>query len=403
MNLYKVFAKNFFLGIFVFVSPLSFSNPSKDKCKDLFSGKEKSGAEGFEHISTILDKRMSEITTNYEKKNNPPEQLSLFESLPLSSAQKNKSNKQKPAPSSSVSSQAISLELGLNVDKDSNIENLSLHIKLQDKDLEYQFSSMELSQDNKKVTQTESSPQKKQTEQKLTRKEKKELAEKNLLQAFEERNFQEMGNLVQEFEHLKNIRIEDSTFIENNVDKDHRHWCPKGWGLLHLAVYRQDLEMLDWLLNAGFNVRTKKKTGAVSVEHNPLHIAIRRGFIEEAKHILTHTKTYTPGKRKGHFIDEKNQETKTPWALAVEQDSQHYRSEGLLFTPLIAKYKPSGHVESYYPGEGLKDGYEIASASGSVTIMDLAKKHLRAKNYKEYKEIRNKGSDRRRTQPPSYY
>ena len=227
----------------------------------------------------------------------------------------------------------------------------------------------------------------------LTQKRKEE-ATAEFLEAFERKDFKKIKSLIIQFPFLKAVRFKNPSFINRSVEKTDRIWCPEGWGPLQLATYTKDLQTLDWLLKLDFNVRTKKKTGGVSLESNPLHIAIKRNFPIGAKKILEH-ENYVPfGKNKNRFIDEKNHNKQTAWALAVQKDIERRR---LRYTLLIGRYHPSGYVESYSVN-GPKDGYEIARDTGEQVIIDLARKYLVAPNYEEHKK--NKRAYGHRTKPP---
>ncbi len=95
------------------------------------------------------------------------------------------------------------------------------------------------------------------------------------------------------------------------------------------------------------------------------------------------------------MIDEKDQNKKTPWALAIEKDVE---TDTIRFTPLIGQYHPSGYVESYTP-YGPRDGYELATATKQSQIVRIAYRYLKAPNYGEHKE--NKRRHGHRTTSPT--
>ena len=92
--------------------------------------------------------------------------------------------------------------------------------------------------------------------------------------------------------------------------------------------------------------------------------------------------TLPPGK-KTQLIDEKDEDTLTPWVLAIETDT---RNGGYpVFTHLIGKYNPSGYVESYVFGVR-KDGFDFAKDTHKLQFTNLAYRYLWAPNYEENKE-----------------
>ena len=225
---------------------------------------------------------------------------------------------------------------------------------------------------------------------------KKEDIVKDFLQTFEKRDFQQIKSMVNKFPFLKDVRF--NIFLINHlVEEKHLNWCPNGWSPLQLASYAKDIQMLEWFLELGFNIRIKKTIRGVSLEHNPLHIAIKRDFKEGAEQILAYAHDNIPLKQKKHFIDEKNQYTETPWGLAVRQDQKKPLP---VFILIVGQYGPSGYVESY-DWNGLKDGYEIAEETGNSILVRLAKFYLVAPNYRKHKK--NKLKRGHRTKTPSYH
>lgn len=102
----------------------------------------------------------------------------------------------------------------------------------------------------------------------------------------------------------------------------------------------------------------------------------------------------SPFGKRNRLIDEKDQNKKTPWALAIEKDME---TDTIRFTLLIGEYHPSGYVESYTPN-GPKDGYELATATQQSQIVRIAYRYLKAPNYGEHKE--NKRRYEHRTTSP---
>lgn len=214
------------------------------------------------------------------------------------------------------------------------------------------------------------------------------------LSAFKSRNLKDMRKLVRNFPFLKEIRFTDSSLLKEISEYD-RYWCPKGWSPLQISAYKKDLDFLDFFLDLGMDIRTVKGPGGVSLESNPLHIAIRMDFEEGAERILTYAKK-TNFSLKNRFINEKDHNKHTPWFLAVKQDSK--RPHKIRYIHIIGRHKPSGYVMSY-TREGSKDGYEVAALTGNNIIKLYARTYLVAPAYEKYKDIRN-NSPRPKLLPP---
>ena len=213
----------------------------------------------------------------------------------------------------------------------------------------------------------------------------------NFINSFRNRDFVQMNKLVTDFPFLKSLRITDFLFLKDYIeDLTVLERFPEGISPVHVAVYSRDLEMLDNCLKMGLKLRTiKRKRG--SIEPNPLHVAIGEGFYLKANMILKHdnyvppwvNKKKLPPGEKTRLIDEKNEDTLTPWALAIETDM---RNGGYpVFTHLIGRYKPSGYVESYVFGVR-KDGFDFAKETHDQQIIDLADQYLWAPHYEENKK-----------------
>ena len=219
---------------------------------------------------------------------------------------------------------------------------------------------------------------------------------KDFFLAFKKRNHQQIKKLVNKFPFLKEVRFE-SSFVNRFVEKRHLHWCPEGWSPPQLASYTKDIQILEWLLELDFNIRTKKTIKEGNIEHNPLHISIKRDFKEGAQKILAYAHDgHIPSKKRNRFIDEKNQDKETPWAMAVRQDQKKPLP---VFMLIVGQYHPSGYVESY-DQDGPKDGYEIAEETGNNIFIRLAKYYLVAPNYRKHKK--SKLMHGRRTTAPSH-
>ena len=236
---------------------------------------------------------------------------------------------------------------------------------------------------------TSSQNTKKQKSKKLSKTEKEYKITVQLYQAIEKRDFNSIIFLSDKFPFLKEIRFNDSNFINKNIHKDHQHLCPEGWSPVQLATYKRDIELLKMFLNLNFAFRTKKRQGGVSLEYNPLHIAIKIDFTQGAQYILNHTYKSIFNEKKGHrFIDEKTHYKQTPFALAVEE-SQKTQFTQLAFIKLITRVGISGYVESYFK-DRLMDAYQIAEFTEHPEIQSLVRQFARAPNYNEYKEKRRK-------------
>ena len=236
---------------------------------------------------------------------------------------------------------------------------------------------------------TSSQNTKKQKPKKLSKTEKEYKITVQLYQAIEKRDFNSIIVLSDKFPFLKEIRFNDPNFINKNIHKDHQHLCPEGWSPVQLAAYKRDIELLKMLLNLKFAVRTKKRQGGVSLEYNPLHIAIKIDFIEGAQYILNHAYRSIFNEKKGHrFIDEKTHYKQTPFALAVEE-SQKTKFTQLAFIKLITRVGISGYVESYFKDK-LMDAYQIAEFTEHPEIQALVGQFARAPNYNEHKEKKRK-------------
>jgi len=239
---------------------------------------------------------------------------------------------------------------------------------------------------------------------KLSLKQKKEQAVQNFIQAFESQNVQNITNLVKEFPFLKSVRITDTKWLDKKIRKNEQKWCPEGWSFLQVASYTRNILMTKILLGLNFDVRSKKGRGGLSLEHNPLHIAIKKNYITGLEIIFSYIPAHDRTKKRGHFIDEKTQMKHTPWSLAINRDIKNLEkgtAKKLLFTPFLAQYKPSGYVESYVIARGPKDGFELAYMSKHPEIIRLAREHLRAKDYQTYKEIKQDYPPGfKRTSPP---
>ena len=158
-------------------------------------------------------------------------------------------------------------------------------------------------------------------------------AKRSFTQAFQKRDFNKMETLINTFPFLKSLRISNnSPLLENythyitNIES-----FPEGLNFPVIAVYAYDFQMLDFLLNLGINIRTKKGTGEVSIESNPLHVGIKIDFYSAANRILEH-EGHVPFGKRNRLIDEKEQNKKTPWALAIEKDME---TDKIRFIPLI--------------------------------------------------------------------
>ncbi len=222
---------------------------------------------------------------------------------------------------------------------------------------------------------------------------------KYLIQYFEASDKYSLVRILQQYPQLKNLRWtkqEHPQFFQRLRMGDYK-WCPKGWGLLQLASYFKNSELLSALLELGVNVHAKKKQGGESLEDNALHISLRQNFKEGIDLILTHQKPERFGERKKRFIDEKSYDKKTPWFLAIRRDLKH---KNTLFTNLIGQHNPSGHVQSFVMGKGARDGFEVAYSTKDQQFITLAFRYLQvSKKYKEYKRLKEVYG--KSTKPPS--
>ncbi|MDE0091754.1 MAG: hypothetical protein OXN83_00520 [Oligoflexia bacterium] len=226
---------------------------------------------------------------------------------------------------------------------------------------------------------------------------KKEEILKSFLHLFHTRNIKQIEKLVLEYPFLK--KSARFPTLNSSIHIEHQSWMPLGWTPPQMASYLKDLDLLNLFLKLDFNIRTQKKQGGVSLENNPLHIAIKRNFFEGAQSILNHVGHIKFGV-KNRLIDEKTHDKYTPWALAI----QHYqKSNALDFIDLIGRYTPSGYVESYN-WNGPKDGYKLADETGSQAVIHRANRYLMAPNYEYYQEIKQKSPYpfRKRTKYPHY-
>ena len=212
-------------------------------------------------------------------------------------------------------------------------------------------------------------------------KQQKQQAEKDFALAFKRRESITMASLIAEFPFLKKIRFTDPSILEQ-IPENHRHWCPRGWSPTQIASYTKDLDLLHFMLALKMDIRTLKEAGALSVENNPLHIAIKVGFKEGAKMILEFVGK-TPFGTRNRFIDEKDQLKQTPWYMAINKDMELRR---ISYISVVGNYGPSAHVSSY-TSRGPRDGYEVAIDTEIPEIISRTH-YLKAHNYEHYKGIR---------------
>ena len=137
------------------------------------------------------------------------------------------------------------------------------------------------------LPQTSKGPASPPKKKKRLSQEEKRQAETNFLLAFQSRNYAYMSDLLQEFPFLKKVRFKNSRAFADIPESDY-YLCPEGWSPLHIASYKKDLELLDFLLNLDLEFRAKKRPGGESLESNPLHIALKRDFKAGVKNILSH-------------------------------------------------------------------------------------------------------------------
>jgi len=232
-------------------------------------------------------------------------------------------------------------------------------------------------------------------------KKEKELLSQTFLDFLSKKDKASMKNLVLEHPFLQDIRLPLSQELLSS--SDYKGWfdLETGWTPLQMATYNKDLDLLQFLLDMGFDYNSKKSRGGVSIEYNPLHIAIVTDFQIGAESILQAVGLQKFGKHKHRFIDEKTGDKKTPWSLAVIKDVNNKRVE---FTSLIGEYEPSGYVESYIFNEPM-DGYMLAKRYGGPGMYELAQRYLKAPNYDKYMDIKNNSirNRRKRTKPRYMY
>ena len=228
-----------------------------------------------------------------------------------------------------------------------------------------------------------------------TSKLQKQQAQEDFLRAFKNNEAVEMIRLVKEFPFLKTVRFTDP-YLLGRIEKKDLNWCPKGWSPAQIASYIRDIELLNFVvIELGMDIRSMKAPGGETVESNPLHIAIRKDFKVGAKSLLDYVGLQSFGFVRNRFVDEKDHLKRTPWFLAVEKDLANRR---IRYISLVGRYGPSGYVKSY-TFNGVKDGYEIAYATGEDTIIARAHRFLIAPKYDHYREIERE-SRRPRLRPP---
>lgn len=230
--------------------------------------------------------------------------------------------------------------------------------------------------------------------QKLTKKQMTEPAAMAFIQLIANRlwrksvslNITALQDLVKTYPAITNVRITDQEFLKKHVNRKHLHWCPEGWSVLQLVTYHKSPDILEFIFKLGFkNVRTKKKNwGAPNMEHNPLHISIKRNWSEGVSFFFTYAKYVMTAKERQAFINEKNQDQMTPWALAVEHDRYEDPVKARM-VHRVGRQNPSGFALSYYYGS-VFDGFEIAKYSGNEEIIRLANMYLVAHHYQEKTE-----------------
>ncbi|MGI9548792.1 MAG: hypothetical protein ACR2M7_02270 [Bdellovibrionales bacterium] len=208
-----------------------------------------------------------------------------------------------------------------------------------------------------------------------------------ILQALKATDLVELRLLLEQYPQLKNQRWtheEDPAFFKQ-IGEDYK-WCPKGWGLLQIAAYLKEPNLLNLFLNLNVNVRARKTKGGESIEDNALHIALRRNYTQGIEIIFSHLPRERFGSKKQRFIDEKSHDKKTPWFLAIKRDREYKK---VVFTHMVGQYEPSGFVESYIIGRGPRDGFDVANSTGQIKFIKLAQKYLKiSSNYKKYKDIK---------------
>ena len=110
---------------------------------------------------------------------------------------------------------------------------------------------------------------------------------------------------------------------------------------LQIAGYRRTPCLLLFFLSLGFDSRTKKRRGGVSLESNSVHISVKRDFLEGIEIILdpeTDRKISLKGPKR--LIDEKNHLKQTPWILANE-NFRHNNGQGTAIVEAVGRYRPS--------------------------------------------------------------
>lgn len=249
---------------------------------------------------------------------------------------------------------------------------------------------------------TDRTVQKKTPTPKLTKQQQIKIdVTNNFVKAFRNRDFVQMNKLITDFPFLKSLRVKaNSLFLKDYIeDLTVLKRFPEGISFPNIAVYSRDLEMLNNCLKMGLEIRTIKRKGRGSIEPNPLHVAIGESFYFGAEMILRHEgrippwvdkSTLPPGK-KTRLIDEKDEDTLTSWALAIETDMRNGGEPE--FVHLIGEYRPSGYVESYVHGVQ-KDGFVFAQDTGKLQFINLAARYLWAPNYKENKEKKRRYGNR---------
>ena len=231
---------------------------------------------------------------------------------------------------------------------------------------------------------------------------KQKLFEKKaeILEAVENSNLPQLRQLLEQYPQLKDLRWNQHTYPSffSKMGEDYK-WCPKGWGLLQIAAYLKEPNLLNLFLNLDVNIRTQKRKGGESIEDNALHISLRQNYRQGIEIIFSHVPRERFGSKKQRFIDEKSHDKKTPWFLAIKRDREYKK---IIFTHMIGQYEPSGFVESYIIGRGPRDGFEIAKSTGNKKFINLSRKYLRrSANYKKYKDMKMR-SGKRTKEPNSF-
>ena len=166
-------------------------------------------------------------------------------------------------------------------------------------------------------------------------------------------------------EHLQNYQLQ--------ILEKQKNWAsPAGWGLTQIAAYVKNYKLLKLLMDSGVDIRTLKTTGGVSIESNALHIFIKQGDIEGVRLMTSHlaaTKDFS--KKKGYFIDEKDEIKRTALFLAVRL--QDYNNPRILRK--VIRMKPSASVEIPVRIEGvwyIISGWELIHLIKDPKLNDLA-------------------------------